>query len=1015
MAALRGLSELPDAQIDDAIQRQEWTLALLLIEQKEKKLKKNEASDWLAACKASVLLLLPEPAKQEQGRALLDKLLEKTPTVDSLIIIQAFAEQRIDDDPRINALWLKVVNSNINDEELHKRWFKTKIEVKDWREARKAAMTYSRHFPSKREPFFWTIFANYMVAATHTMSTQERALCATMASRMCEKAAEDVPFNANMELNNTGRVLRTPSDIAFLLDVYESQGKKDEALDILNSDRTGISSRIGRCSFDLVLRKIKLLESMGRYLDLFRFCFELLMDAHPTCPYDRFHRFGKAGNEWAVWLAMYEAVKKLPQYQIQAVDYFSELSEWSSWRERKVRLWEIAQSTWYLYQNLKGRYDRNVLCAAMLFFSNNICYDGNMARNAEELMRRCHGFFLENGDKNFCFNDLQQYADKLPYPQVDKLMQLISQNINEHEQDSLPEGQNRLRRKNIIMMKVNMLKLEYCLVHSRAGGMTAGTKIEEEPAACVKVRGPQSRTFPLGMAPLSEAPAKLEAFALKCIKIHGSRAMTPTNGSSGTERFPEDDAGILAASALVRLYHLGDYQNALLRAAAILQHIITISPFNYEALVVMTMLRAKLGDGLGAAAFYHKLSVKNIQLTTVPWLLCTRISTIHPHRPHLDHSNATLKRTGEDPIEHLSQALDYYVHLRDADQRDLAGFVDAAQYSNMMEAMDSLDFPHSGFSKYMLYVEYARTARLSGMKSNAKYEALAGSLPAATWDDRDRTPVPRWEHHASVPLDEMLLPGDWPGEALLARQLMIAAAFNMTTQGNTSFDYYNVLQYEVNFARSSPSENSVEMDQFMLAMHCASILVRYDQKLPEDHARKQNWEIVTTNMQWIQAFLEKENKEVSKMEMHKERFLWCISDSIDAPDWKFFHAMYIGIDSCNLIKKLTDRIEMDNRKFRLIDSEWASEKIQTLRKLCDEYRDTVHRKAGRLREEFSDERHHSEMVHHIIGQSADSGAEDPIAGEIRGACGEEAARLLVRSLCRGWAEALKNVELITSA
>lgn len=80
----------------------------------------------------------------------------------------------------------------------------------------------------------------------------------------------------------------------------------------------------------------------------------------------------------------------------------------------------------------------------MHFFSNNICFDGDMARNAEELTRRCHGYFLENGDKSFCFNDLQQYADKLPYSQVDKLMQLISQNINEHEQDSLPEGQNRV-------------------------------------------------------------------------------------------------------------------------------------------------------------------------------------------------------------------------------------------------------------------------------------------------------------------------------------------------------------------------------------------------------------------------------------------------------------------------------------------------------------------------------------------------------------------------------------------
>ncbi|KAL8634138.1 hypothetical protein Q9189_000057 [Teloschistes chrysophthalmus] len=651
----------------------------------------------------------------------------------------------------------------------------------------------------------------------------------------------------------------------------------------------------------------------------------------------------------------------------------------------------------------------------MHFFSNNICFDGDMARNAEELTRRCHGYFLENGDKSFCFNDLQQYADKLPYSQVDKLMQLISQNINEHEQDSLPEGQNRLRRKNLTMMKVNELKLEYCLVHSKVGSMTDGTKIEDVPAACVKVRGPQSRTF-LGMAPLSEGPAKLEAFALRCIKIHGSRAITPTNENSGTERFPEDDAGILAASALVRLYHLGDHQNALLRAAAILQHIITISPFNYEALGVMTMLRAKLGDGLGAAAFYHKLSVKNIQLTTVPWLLCTRISTIHPHRPHLDHSNASLKKAGEDPIEHLSQALDYYVHLRDADKRDLAGFIDAAQYSNMMEAMDSMELPHSGFSKYMLYVEYARTARLSGMKSNAKYESLAGSLPAKTWDDRDRTPVPRWEHHAYVPLDEMLVPGNWPTEATLARQFMVAAAFNMTDQGNTSFDYYNVLQYNVDFARfPSEPEGSVELDQFKLAMYSTSIIIRYEQKLPEDHVRKQNRELVTKNMKWIQALLEKDNKEVSKMDIRKEQFLWSISDSIDAPDWKFFNAIYTGIDNCNLIKKMTDRLEIDNRKFRLIDSDWAGETIQTIRKLCDEYRNTVHHLAARLREEFSDERHHSELVHHIIGQSADAGAEDPIAGEIRGACGEEAARLLVRSLCRGWAEALKNVELITAA
>lgn len=45
MALLR--LELPDSQINDAIDQREWRHALQLIERREKKLKKDETIDWL--------------------------------------------------------------------------------------------------------------------------------------------------------------------------------------------------------------------------------------------------------------------------------------------------------------------------------------------------------------------------------------------------------------------------------------------------------------------------------------------------------------------------------------------------------------------------------------------------------------------------------------------------------------------------------------------------------------------------------------------------------------------------------------------------------------------------------------------------------------------------------------------------------------------------------------------------------------------------------------------------------
>ena len=96
----------------------------------------------MQACKASILLNLPESAKRKQGRVLLDTLLNReSPIVDldALITIQDFAGQRDEsDDPRLDLLWQRAAKASPQNEELHRQWFMSKFWAKHWIGAQKA-------------------------------------------------------------------------------------------------------------------------------------------------------------------------------------------------------------------------------------------------------------------------------------------------------------------------------------------------------------------------------------------------------------------------------------------------------------------------------------------------------------------------------------------------------------------------------------------------------------------------------------------------------------------------------------------------------------------------------------------------------------------------------------------------------------------------------------------------------------------------------------------------------------
>lgn len=84
--------------------------------------------------------MLPDAAKQRQGRALLESLYSrKPPVVDirAVMTIEAFAKERNDIDDRIDVLWSHATNARPNDDDLHRHWFKMRFWAKDWQGARK--------------------------------------------------------------------------------------------------------------------------------------------------------------------------------------------------------------------------------------------------------------------------------------------------------------------------------------------------------------------------------------------------------------------------------------------------------------------------------------------------------------------------------------------------------------------------------------------------------------------------------------------------------------------------------------------------------------------------------------------------------------------------------------------------------------------------------------------------------------------------------------------------------------
>ncbi|KAL9605136.1 MAG: hypothetical protein Q9219_000070 [cf. Caloplaca sp. 3 TL-2023] len=554
-------------------------------------------------------------------------------------------------------------------------------------------------------------------------------------------------------------------------------------------------------------------------------------------------------------------------------------------------------------------------------------------------------------------------------------------------------------------MQSNVLKLEYQLIFSKWGEL-------EDTASIID----------------------FERFIVRCIQSYWlSVCSCPVDETSApsTERLPGDDAGLLAAIGLIRLTLLTNHQKALLQAVGILQYLTQKSPFNYEALVVLTLLYTKIGAGWLAAECYSRLSIKNIQFPTLSWLLCTRISSIHPHPPNMKFKPPS-EEADADPVQHVRRALDYHIHLCETDQQEISDFLEAGQYASLLQAMGDSAQNQLGFTKYMLLVEWARIERLSGaaqqldlrrltgqlLQTNwlwkrKRFTDLSGQLPVRSIDNRDRSSIPHWEGPGAVSLEEMLIPGGWPSHKWLSGQLLIAGAFDAARKQNVSLGRVDILRTVKDTTNLRESSTPVEIQQVGLARTCDLLMGINVENESKSRATNEN-ESAVHEIDKIQAWLADANAKINTGRLEEKYHLWEIVENIKAPDWEFFHTSYTDLDSCLLIETTMDCVEAQNRKVRFTGPDNAEEKIGMIRQLCQEYRTSLHAAVVEMGKYLSDDRRQEDLLYSIISRQGVTENQDPIGYWLLHLfVDEQYAQGIVTRLQLAWKEAVMHIAELT--
>lgn len=254
--------------------------------------------------------------RQQQGTKELERIISRDPPILDIEVLRSvhiFAVFRKSPLDRLGTPWLRAAKARPDDEKIIKAWFETMFDTRYYKYAQEAAIMYKTRFPYNHQAHFWYIITCQLLAESKDSESVVRKLNQGLVFGNLAKAAKALT-NAGGKLTN-GLVLENLEDLLLLLRVYQSQGRFQEALDVLDDDRAGIFSRIGNKSWQLVRHKVELLELNGQWQELWQFCRKVLSGSHPKALFPKStstnSAFGRMGDDWAIWSRLIIATNQI--------------------------------------------------------------------------------------------------------------------------------------------------------------------------------------------------------------------------------------------------------------------------------------------------------------------------------------------------------------------------------------------------------------------------------------------------------------------------------------------------------------------------------------------------------------------------------------------------------------------------------------------------------------------------------------------------------------------------------
>ncbi|KAB8199981.1 N-acetyltransferase B complex non catalytic subunit-domain-containing protein [Aspergillus parasiticus] len=553
-------------QIQDAIDGQNLKQALQLI---DKRMKKGEDTRFLKAWKAHILYRHVDETHRQRGIAeTLDLCKAEPPAtdLDTLDILYQTLKRMGDQAETMRTLWERASKAKPQDLDLQMRWFTYAFEGDDWKSAQKAAMTLQNNFPKTRKYYLWAIFLSHLVATDQASSEPDRKLFGTLAYRMVSKAADSVPSDPK-ELLSPPRAIQGPEELLLLVKIFESQGRHDEIVKILDSENLGLSSRVIQNDWSFVGVKLSSLEKAEMWTQGLSYARELL--AIPTNEAEK--KALQERDDWAVWKLLVISTRKMNTQEttIETLKFIGDFLD-------------VVPNS------------RNAQLARL-----DLIHSGVLAGTSktEDLVSTCQEYFDNNKNKLYCFSDLQLYLAALDKEAVSKFVEYASKGQEENVKNDPFKG----------VTTINALKLEYCFVLSTNGTNVTKIQVEDFISRCLQVYREADRPE------RSSAPSTIESQPSDDLCLLAAMSLIRFSGiwiSGNQDQIPD---------------------TILIRAAAILERLLIDSPHNYQALLLLVRIYLRLGAGSLALKVFSKLSVKQMQFETVAHNLFTRLATIHPH------------------------------------------------------------------------------------------------------------------------------------------------------------------------------------------------------------------------------------------------------------------------------------------------------------------------------------------------------------------------------------------------